>query len=84
MTTSPLRLHIGQAVHRPAAFLLGERLNGTVHELRASALTRSCSGALVAWPDGTFTEEPVDDLAAGATPAPAVSWYRRVWAQFTR
>ena len=75
--------HIGQAVHRPAAFLLGEKLDGKVRQLLTGDLTRS-NVAWVSWSDGTRTEEPLIDLTAGAFPARKLSWLQRVKAMFAR
>lgn len=76
---------VGQAVHRPAAFLLGEKLDGKVQSLRIPG-PHSRGVALVAWADGSSTEEPVGDLAHGSHPRPAkvLSFRERVQAFFAR
>ena len=84
MTNPSSAWHVGQAVHRPAAFLLGEKLDGKVQELRISDLTRSLDVAQVTWADGTHTEEPVRDLAAGAFPTRERGWLQRVRAMLAK
>lgn len=65
----------GQQVHRPFAFLLGEKLDGRLQSIDSSASTPT---GQVAWTDGEVTDELLEDLAHGSRPTSRKRWWQRL------
>ena len=61
---------VDQEVHRPYAFLIGEKLGGKIQALSTSKPPYT---ATVLWTDGEVSEELVGELAPGAAPVNCLS-----------
>lgn len=76
---------LGDLVHRPAAFLLSEKLNGTVVDLSHDP-HRHTAHAIVMWADGEVSTEPLTDIRKGACQAVQLPLMQRLsaWLQGLR